>query len=121
MTAGLPDEPRTAEPPDEFDRYQLILLRRPDVVPALDEATSDLLQSQHLGHFATMKEQGHLLVSGPLRDQADERLRGICLYQVDSLHEARRLAELDPAVKAGLFVVDTMTWFTAKGALPFGS
>jgi uncharacterized protein YciI len=120
MTTGGPDAPRTAEPPDEFDSYQLILLRRPDVVPTFDEAKSDLLQGQHLGHFANMKEQGHLKVAGPLRDQADESMRGICLYQVASLEEARRLAELDPAVQAGLYVVDTMAWFTAKGALAFG-
>ncbi|MGN6473745.1 MAG: YciI family protein, partial [Mycobacteriales bacterium] len=79
----------------------------------------DLLQAQHLGHFATMKEAGLMRVAGPLSDQPDESMRGICVYQVGSIDEARRLAESDPAVQAGLFTIDVMTWRTAKGAMTF--
>jgi uncharacterized protein YciI len=115
----MSDGPRTAEPPSEFDVYQLVILRRPADRPTYDEATEDLLQSQHLGHFADMKEAGLMRVAGPLSEQPDETMRGICLYQVDSVDEARRLAEADPAVRAGLFTIDVMTWRTAKGALDF--
>lgn len=112
-------EPRTASPPAEFDVYQLVILRRPANRPTYDEETEDLLQSQHLGHFATMKEAGFMRVAGPLSEQPDESMRGICIYQVDSLDEARRLAGADPAVQAGLFTIDVMTWRTAKGAVTF--
>jgi uncharacterized protein len=112
-------EPRTAEPPDEFDVYELVLLRRPSDLPAIDDATAELFQRQHLGHFATMKEAGYLKVAGPLDDQPDESWRGVCLYQVGSLAEARRLAESDPAVRAGRFSIDVMSWYTKKGALHF--
>jgi uncharacterized protein YciI len=94
-------------------------LRRPEVRPEIDDDTAERLQSQHLGHFATMKEAGHMKVAGPLRDQPDDSWRGISLYQVGSLEEARRLAELDPALRAGQFSVDVMSWYTAKGALGF--
>jgi uncharacterized protein YciI len=67
----------------------------------------------------TMKAAGHLLVAGPLSDQRDEEWRGLCLYRVGSLTEARRLAAADPAVRAGRLAVDVMHWHTAKGALPF--
>jgi uncharacterized protein YciI len=113
------NEPRTAEPPDEFDVYELIVLRRAPNAPALDEASEDLLQHQHLGHFAAMKEAGHLRVAGPLGEQPDDSWRGLCFYQVGSIDEARRLAESDPAVRAGRFTVDAMNWYTAKGALTF--
>jgi uncharacterized protein len=115
------EEPRTAEPPDEFDVYELVVLRRPINAPAIDDATAELFQRQHLGHFATMKEAGYMKVAGPLDNQPDENWRGVCLYQVGSLAEARRLAESDPAVRAGRFVVDVMNWYTAKGAIPFPS
>jgi uncharacterized protein YciI len=114
-------EPRTAEPPEEFDVYELVVLRRPADLPTIDDATADLLQRQHLGHFANMKEAGYLKVAGPLVDQPDESWRGICLYQVGSLAEARRLAESDPAVRAGRFSIDVMNWFTQRGALRFSS
>jgi uncharacterized protein YciI len=115
------DEPRTDEPPAEFDVYELIVLRRSPDAPPLDEATENLIQSQHLGHFAAMKDAGYLKVAGPLTEQPDDSWRGICLYQVGSLSEARRLAESDPAVRAGRFTIDTMNWYTAKGALTFPS
>jgi uncharacterized protein len=113
------DEPRTAEPPDEFDVYELVVLRRPKDAPVIDDAAAELLQRQHLGHFASMKEAGFLKVSGPLDNQPDESWRGICLYQVGSLDEARRLAESDPAVRAGRFSIDVMNWYTKRGALSF--
>jgi uncharacterized protein YciI len=110
---------RTAEPPDEFDTYELVLLRRPAQQPVVDEGAADLLQSQHLGHFANMREAGYLKVAGPLGDQPDDSLRGICIYQVGSVDEARRLAEIDPAVRAGHLHAEVMCWYTAKGALAF--
>jgi uncharacterized protein len=113
------DEPRTAQPPAEFDSYELVILRRPADPPVFDDETRELLHAQHLGHFATMKDAGYLKVSGPLADQADESMRGICIYQVGSLAEARRLAELDPAIRAGIFEIEVLTWLTAKGALSF--
>ena len=111
------DAPRIAEPPAEFDTYQLVLLVRPDVLPDHDEATIDLLHHQHLGHFADMRDAGHLVASGPLSEQPDEHWRGICIYRTGSVEEARRLAELDPAVIAGRFTLEVMTWRTPKGAL----
>jgi uncharacterized protein len=108
--------PRAADPPREFDTYEFVLLRLSSSAPVLDAAAAALLQRQHLGHLEMMKEAGHLKVSGPLTNQPDESLRGICIYQVGSLEEARRLAELDPAVRGGKLVVEVMNWLTAKGA-----
>jgi uncharacterized protein YciI len=119
MTSEDAEAPRTAEPPTEFDVYELVVLRRPEGRPEIDAETEERLQGQHLGHFAAMKEAGHMKVAGPLFDQPDDSWRGISLYQVGSLAEARRLAESDPAVRAGQFTVDVMTWYTAKGALSF--
>jgi uncharacterized protein YciI len=119
--SGSGDEPRTADPPAEFDAYELVLLRRPAAGPELDVETAELLQRQHLGHFADMRDAGHLKVAGPLSEGPDDSLRGICLYHVGSVDEARRLAELDPAVRAGRLEVVVMKWYTAKGALTFAT
>jgi uncharacterized protein YciI len=111
--------PRTAEPPTDFDTYEFVLLRRAADAPEIDDETATRLQAQHLGHLQEMREAGHLKAAGPLREQADESLRGIAIYRVGSLDEARRLAESDPAVQAGRFVIDAMTWLTPKGEIPF--
>jgi uncharacterized protein YciI len=110
--------PRTADPPAEFDVYELVLLRRPEGRPQIDDEAADLLQRQHLGHLANMTEAGYLKVVGPLEGQPDQSWRGIGIYQVGSLDEARRLAEMDPAVRAGQLDIEVMRWYTAKGAFP---
>jgi uncharacterized protein YciI len=107
----------TADPPSEFDTYEFVLLRRGSAAHQIDGAAADLLQRQHLGHLASMKQAGHLKVSGPFGDQLDDSWRGLCVYHVGSLEEARRLAEADPAVRAGRLTVEVMHWYTAKGAL----
>jgi len=119
VTSDADTELPVAEPPDEFDVYELVILRSPEGRLEIDEATADRLQGQHLGHLAAMRGSGHLKVAGPLDDQPDESWRGMCLYRVGSLAEARRLAELDPAVRAGCLSVEVMNWYTQKGAICF--
>lgn len=104
--------------PGEFDTYQLVLLVRPPDQPVLDDDAAKALGLQHLGHFRKMHAAGYLRVAGPIDD--DDEIAGICLYQADSLERAQRLAEDDPAVAAGRFIIRAMTWYTQRGALDFG-
>ena len=104
--------------PAEFDRYALVILRRPADASDLPEHELDRLQEQHLAHLASLRERGLLLAAGPFDDQPDERLRGMCLFRT-SLDEARALMEQDPSVRAGRLDFDVLTWLTAKGALAF--
>jgi uncharacterized protein len=107
-------DPWLADPPDEFDQYQLILLTRSRNPPLLSEADSELLQRQHLGHFAKMRATGFMVVAGPV-DDGD--IAGICVYRTRSEEEALTLARDDPAVRSGRLEVQAMTWYTAKGAM----
>jgi uncharacterized protein len=102
-------------PPDEFDAYQVVVLRRVADRPHLDDAASESLQRQHLGHFAKMRAAGYMTVAGPV--EGDDDIAGICIYRAGSVEEARLLAEDDPSVRAGRLEVGAMSWFTAKGAV----
>jgi len=106
-----------AAPPAEFDTYELILLVRPADQPKLDDAAARALGLAHLGHFRKMHAAGFLKVAGPIDD---DEIAGICLYQAGSVERARMLAQDDPAVRAGRFVVRAMPWYTQKGALAWG-
>ena len=109
--------PRVAGAPAEFDSYELVLLMRVPEPPRLGEAEGELLQGQHLGYFANMQDLGYMTVVGPIRE--DEEIAGVCAYRVGSLKKARKLAEDDPAIRAGQFTVRVMQWYTAKGAMSF--
>jgi uncharacterized protein len=90
--------------------FQLILLRRPDVATDYDEETLERIQRDHLAFWASMRESGHVVTNGPVLDQPDETLRGISILAMESLEQARDLANTDPAVQAGRLEVEAMTW-----------
>jgi uncharacterized protein YciI len=111
--------PPLAAPPPNMESYQLVFLRRGPSWTKESSPAIEKLQAEHLGHLRKMGESGKLLVAGPLSDQPDEGLRGICIYRAGSLAQARALAEADPMVKAGRLRVEVMTWWVEKGALAF--
>jgi uncharacterized protein len=100
----------------EFDTYTFVLLRRGPRADDYSDEELDELQAGHLAFLDEMRELGHLVLSGPFRNQADETKRGLCIYRT-SLDETRRLMEQDPSVRAGRMDVEAMTWVTPKGAL----
>jgi uncharacterized protein YciI len=54
------------------------------------------------GHFANMKrlaDEGKLALAGPFGDKGD--WRGLFIFAVDTLEEAKQLASSDPVVKSG--------------------
>jgi uncharacterized protein len=101
--------------PINLQGYQLILLRRPPHPPEIDDETGDRIQVEHLAFYAAQRAAGTVLSNGPVREQADETLRGIGIYALATLDEARALAETDPAVVAGRLVVEAMTYLTVPG------
>jgi uncharacterized protein YciI len=60
-------------------------------------------------------KQGKLIAAGPFMENGD--MRGIVVYRVATVEEAKQLAADDPAVKAGRLVIDTHPWMTFKGML----
>jgi uncharacterized protein YciI len=102
----------------ELDSYSFVLLKRGPRAAEFSDEELERLQAQHLAHLDAMREQGHLVLAGPFSEQADETLRGFCLYRT-SVEKTRRLAESDPSVQAGRMAVDVMGWWTKRGSLPF--
>jgi uncharacterized protein YciI len=111
--------PAPAKAAPDFEKYQLVLLVRgpgysPGESPALQE-----LQKAHLAHLQAMAESGKMVIAGPFGDQPDPAYRGLCLYRVGSVEEARALAEADPMVKAGRLRALAMTWYVERGHMAF--
>jgi len=79
-----------------------------------DSVTAAEIQKQHLAHLDKMWKEGKLDIAGPFLD--DDDTRGICIYNVKTIEEAKALAEADPAVKAGRLKVIVRAWYSMKGA-----
>jgi uncharacterized protein YciI len=101
----------------DLHEFQLILLRRPDRAPSYDDETLERIQRGHLAFYTEMREAGHVVTNGPVRDQPDEALRGIAIFATESLARARELADTDPAVRAGRLEVEAMSWLCPPGTM----
>jgi uncharacterized protein len=120
LLAAILAVPAAADPPKfEMESVQLVLLVRAPTWKQLPPEESEALQRQHIAHLTAMGESGSMVVAGPFSDQSDPAFRGVCIYRVGSVAEARALAEQDPAVKAGQLRVEAMTWWYGKGYMTF--
>ncbi len=101
----------------ELEAFELVLLRTPENTPDYDDEEVTRIQGEHLAHHARLRASGHVVTNGPVIDQPDPSLRGLTFYRTGSLEEARRLAEADPAVRAGRLTVEIMTWYCPPGTM----
>jgi uncharacterized protein YciI len=107
-TFHLPDAPPT---PEQF--VFGFLMRGASTGQSPEEAQQ--IQAGHLAYMESLHKQGKLVAAGPFGDNSE--FRGIVIYRVATLEEARALAAGDPAVKAGRLVIDARPWMTFKGIL----
>ena len=92
--------------------YTLVLLWEG---PKRDQAgaEADRLQQEHLRHLFTLRNEGKLLLNGPVLDESE--LVGIAIYAGQDRDVVRALAEADPSVKAGRLRVDVRPLFGIPG------
>lgn len=75
----------------------------------LTQEESARLQAEHLKNITRLAEEGKLSLAGPFMD--DGELRGIYVFNVSSMDEARRLTETDPAIRAGVLTMELRPWY----------
>ena len=101
----------------DLEAFELVLLRRPENAPDYDDAELARIQREHLAHHARLRASGEVVTNGPVIAPPDPALRGLTFYRTGSLEESRRLAEADPAVRAGRLVIEIMTWYCPPGTM----
>lgn len=73
------------------------------------------LQQEHLANILRLRDEGKLVLSGPFLK--DGELRGIYVFDVRTVEEARTLTESDPAIQHGSLVMELMPWYGSAGLL----
>ena len=106
---------KPASPISMTTTYLGFLSRGAKWTPEQTPATVEL-QKAHLANIKRLAEMKKLVVAGPFGDNTS--LRGIFVFRVASIDEAKALAETDPAVQAGRLVIEMHPWLVPEGILP---
>lgn len=74
-----------------------------------DPAKLAELRKGHFGMIGRLAKEGKLILAGPFTDGGE--FRGIYLFDVKTIEEAKKLTETDPSIKEGLFKVEFIKWY----------
>lgn len=81
-----------------------------------DKKITDSLFRGHMDNIIRLSNEGKLTVAGPL-GKNDKGYRGIFIFNVATIEEARALVATDPAVQAKVFEIELYQWY-GSAALP---
>ncbi len=80
-----------------------------------DSATAAQLQAAHMKNIGRMADMGKLILAGPFMDNGE--VRGIYIFNVATVEEARELTASDPAIQAGRLVMELHPWYGSAALL----
>ena len=78
-----------------------------------DQKKARELQQLHLKNIGRLAEDNTLVMAGPFMDKGD--LRGIYIFDVETIDEAKALTESDPAIQAGVLKMVLKKWYGSAG------
>ncbi|WP_439474789.1 YciI family protein [Algoriphagus formosus] len=96
-------------------KYVIAFLYRGERVQEYSPEKRAELQRGHLDNITKLAEEGKMVLAGPFFGNED--LRGLFFFNVESLEEAQKLTESDPAVQAGVLKMELKEWY-GSAALP---
>lgn len=89
-------------------KYVMAFLKKGPNRPT-DKDKAAKLQSAHMENIGRLAKDGKLALAGPFLDNGE--LRGIYIFNVETVEEAKILTESDPAVQAGSLVMELHPWY----------
>ena len=96
--------------------YVLCILKTGPKDAEITGAARDEIFKGHFANIGRLADEGKLAVAGPF-GKNDKQYRGLYIFNVPTIEEAQKLVELDPAVKAGVFVPDLTPWYASAAVM----
>lgn len=100
-------------------KYVLVILKTGPKDAALKGKERDAVFAGHMANINRLAEEGMLALAGPF-EKNDRSYRGLYIFNVANVDEALKLAETDPAVKAGVFIVEATPWYGTAALMGVG-
>jgi len=64
----------------------------------------------HMANIQRLAGEGKLVLAGPF-GKNDRTYRGLFIFNVTSVEEAKKLVETDPVIKSGMMVAELTPWY----------
>ena len=80
-----------------------------------DAAKRNEIFAGHMKNIQKLAVEGKLVVAGPFADGGDKR--GLFIFNVATIEEAKALVETDPVITSGMMVYELTKWY-GSAALP---
>ena len=90
-------------------KYVMAFLKKGPNRDQLDSIQRVELQKGHMENIGRMAEEGKLALAGPFFGDGD--LRGIYIFNVETIEEAEDLTNTDPAIQAGSLEMELLEWY----------
>lgn len=90
-------------------KYVFCLLKTGSNTTASKEETQKLFEG-HMENINKLAKEGKLVVAGPFMKN-DRNYRGIYIFNVTTIEEAKTLVAKDPAIKANLLEAELTPWY----------
>ncbi|MEL1254336.1 YciI family protein [Flavobacterium sp. DGU38] len=96
---------------DEYGmkKYVFCLLKSGSNTTASKEESKKLFEG-HMANINKLAQEGKLVVAGPFMKN-DRNYRGIYVFNVETIEEAKALVATDPAIKANLLEAELTPWY----------
>ncbi|GAB3935631.1 YciI family protein [Mucilaginibacter myungsuensis] len=80
-----------------------------------DKAKMAEIQKAHLKNITKLADEGKLVVAGPFMDPGE--VEGIFIFDVPTIAEAKTLTETDPAIKAGVLIMELRPFYCSAALM----
>ena len=91
--------------------YVLVILKTGPKDGDFKGKERDDIFAGHMSNIWKLAEQKKLAVARPFVAPNDKGYRGLYIFNVTTLAEAKTIVETDPAVKAGILIADMNLWY----------
>ncbi|QKJ64420.1 YciI family protein [Flavobacterium sp. M31R6] len=90
-------------------QYVFCILKTGSNTTATDEEKNELFKG-HMANITRLAKEGKLALAGPFMKN-DKNYRGLYIFNVSTIEEAKELVATDAAVKANIFEAELTPWY----------
>jgi len=128
--AGEPAKPSDAQPAPGFDaelarrtgaddygmRSYVLVILRTGPTPVKDPEARKAMFAGHMANMDRLAKEGKLALAGPFGDAGGD-WRGLFVFAVKDIDEAKALTATDPVIRQGEMVAEYHTWYGSAATM----